>query len=65
MGSIKIKLNRDSNTYKLEEDLKALRLRPQKDYELTYDYNGKDIILEFMNPMKASLWRVAVGYKYI
>jgi hypothetical protein len=62
---MKIKLNRDSNTYKLEEDLKALRLQPTKDYKLIFDYHENEILIEFMNPMKASLWRVAVGYKYI
>lgn len=62
---MKIKLQRDSNWYKLEEDLTALRLHPKKDYLLTFDYQDNEIILEFLNPMKASLWRVAVGYKYI
>ena len=62
---MKIKLNRDSNTYKLEEDLKALRLVPKKDYKLIFDYQENEILIEFMNPMKASVWRVAVGYKYI
>ncbi len=63
--TMKIKLHRDSNTYKLEEDLKALRLVPKIDYKLIFDYHENEILIEFMNPMKASLWRVAVGYKYI
>lgn len=60
-----IKLQRDSNLDKLEEDLKTLRLRPKQDYRLTFDYQDNEVILEFMNPIKASLWRIAVGYKYI
>ena len=60
-----IKLQRDSNLDKLEEDLKTLRLKPKKDYKLTFHYEDNEISIEFMNPMKASLWRVAVGYKYI
>lgn len=60
-----IKLNRDSNTYRLEQDMEALRLKPKQDYQLNFDYKQNEITIEFMNPMKASLWRVAVGYKYI
>ena len=60
-----IHLNRDINFTKLEEDLEALRLIPKKDYKLNFHYEDNLISIEFMNPMKASLWRVAVGYKYI
>lgn len=63
--TMKIKLQRDSNWNKLEEDLTALRLKPKQDYQLTFDYQDNEAFIEFMNPMKASLWRVAVGYKYI
>jgi len=59
-----IKLHRDLNTYRLEEDLKALGLKPKHDYQLTFDYEYNEVSIEFMNPMKASLWRIAVGYKY-
>ena len=62
---MKIKLQRDSNWNKLEEDLTALRLKPKQDYQLTFDYQDNEAFIEFMNPMKASLWRVAVGYKYL
>lgn len=54
-----------SNFLKLEEDLTTLRLKPERDYQLKFDYNDNKVIIEFMNPMKASLWRIAVGYKYI
>lgn len=60
-----IKLQRDSNWNSLEQDLAALRLVPKQDYQLTFDYQDNEVTIEFMNPMKASLWRVAVGYKYI
>ncbi len=60
-----IQLQRDINFSKLEEDLEALRLVPKKDYKLTFDYEDNEVSIEFMNPMKASLWRIAVGYKYI
>jgi len=60
-----IQLQRDINFSSLEEDLEALRLKPKKDYKLTFHYEDNEISIEFMNPMKASLWRVAVGYKYI
>lgn len=60
-----IKLQRDSNWNSLEKDLAALRLVPKQDYELTFDYQDNEVTIEFMNPMKASLWRIAVGYKYI
>jgi hypothetical protein len=63
--TMKIKLQRDSNWNKLEEDLTALRLKPKQDYQLTFDYQDNEAFIEFMNPIKASLWRVAVGYKYI
>lgn len=60
-----IKLQRDINFSRLEEDLEALRLIPKKDYRLNFHSKEDEISIEFMNPMKASLWRVAVGYKYI
>ena len=60
-----IKLQRDSNWNSLEQDLAALRLVPKQDYELTFDYQDNEVTIEFMNPMKASLWRIAVGYKYL
>lgn len=60
-----IKLQRDSNWNSLEQDLEALRLVPKRDYQLTFDYKQNQATIEFMNPMKASLWRIAVGYKYI
>jgi len=63
--TMKIKLQRDSNWNSLEEDLAALRLKPKQDYRLTFDYQDNEAFIEFMNPMKASLWRIAVGYKYI
>ena len=63
--SMVIKLQRDINFSRLEEDLEALRLIPKKDYRLNFHYKEDEISIEFMNPMKASLWRVAVGYKYI
>jgi hypothetical protein len=60
-----IQLQRDVNFSSLEEDLASLRLKPKQDYQLTFDYQDNEITIEFVNPMKASLWRVAVGYKYI
>jgi hypothetical protein len=60
-----IQLQRDINFSRLEEDLEALRLRPKTDYKLNFHYKENEISIEFMNPMKASLWRIAVGYKYI
>lgn len=54
-----------SNFLRLEEDLTALRFKPERDYQLKFDYNDNKVIIEFMNPIKASLWRIAVGYKYI
>lgn len=60
-----IQLQRDINFSSLEEDLASLRLKPKQDYQLTFDYQDNEITIEFANPMKASLWRVAVGYKYI
>jgi len=59
-----IQLQRDINFNQLEADLEALRLTPKKDYKLTFHYEDNEISIEFMNPMKASLWRIAVGYKY-
>lgn len=60
-----VKLQRDSNWYRLEEDMKALRLRPKEDYQMTFDPKDNEVTIEFANPLKASLWRIAVGYKYI
>jgi len=40
-------------------------IRPKTDYKLNFHYKENEISIEFMNPMKASLWRIAVGYKYI
>lgn len=60
-----IQLQRDIDFSRLEEDLEALQLKPKKDYKLRFDHLDNQTSIEFMNPMKASLWRVAVGYKYI
>lgn len=60
-----IKLQRDSNWNSLEQDLATLRLVPKQDYQLIFDHKQNEATIEFANPMKASLWRIAVGYKYI
>ena len=60
----KIKLTKNVNLHKLLEELKSLRLRPDKHYVIHYNKDPWEPFLEFRDPKHEMLWRVAVGYKY-
>lgn len=59
-----IKLKKGNNFNQIMDELEALKLKPTHDYEFKFDYQENEARLEFKNPMKATLWRIAVGYKY-
>jgi hypothetical protein len=61
MKSIKIKLGHMSELF---SELDALRLKPEKHYNISYELESSYPILEFTDPKHETLWRIAVGYKY-
>ena len=64
MAMQKIKLTKDVNIHKLLEELKYLRLRPEKHYVIHYEKDPWTPLLEFTDHKHELLWRLAVGYKY-
>ena len=64
MDMKKIKLTKDVNVHKLLEELKHLRLSPDKHYVIHYEQDPWEPLLEFRDQKHELLWRLAVGYKY-
>lgn len=62
---IKLQKGKSKHWNQIMDELTSLKLKPTHDYEFKFDYQDNEVTIEFMNPMKATLWRVAVGYKYI